>query len=136
MFKLNFVTPERKIVAGGEIEEITVPAHRGELSILPGHVPLFTTLEPGILKYRLKGTDRMEKYAVSWGYCQVSTDAVNVLAELAVASSEVDVTLVRQQLQAQENRLLTETLDEIQWQEAQKSIALLQAEIELSSMKA
>lgn len=136
MFKLNFVTPERKIVAGLEVDEITVPAYRGELNILPGHVPLFTTLEPGILKYRLKGSDKVEKYAVSWGYCQVSTDSVNVLAELAIASSEVDLNRVRQELQGQENKLVTETLDEAQWQEAQKSIALLQAEIELSSAKA
>ncbi len=34
MFTLTLVTPERKILAGAEIEEVFVPGARGELNIL------------------------------------------------------------------------------------------------------
>ena len=100
MFKLNLVTPEKKLVADQELEEVTVPAFVGELHILPGHAPLMTTLEPGILKYKLKGSPEFVKIAISWGYCQVSTESVNVLAESAVSADEIDLKVVKEHRRA------------------------------------
>jgi len=67
MFKLNLVTPDKKIVTDQELDEVTLPAYAGELNILPGHAPLMTTLTAGALKYKLKGQES-EELAVSWGY--------------------------------------------------------------------
>ena len=58
MFKLTIVTPEKRILVGQEVEEVTVPAFKGELNILPGHAPLMTTLETGVMKWKLKGRVR------------------------------------------------------------------------------
>ncbi len=91
MFTLNLVTPEKKLVAGQEIDEILVPAYRGELDLLPGHAPLMTTLNPGILRYRLKGEPQLYAVAISWGYCQVSPEGVNILAETAERPEEIDL---------------------------------------------
>ena len=90
MFTLTLVTPEKKIVAGSEIEEVFVPGFKGELNILPGHAPLMTTLETGVLRYRLKGETQFHTVAVSWGYCQVNPYGVNVLAETAERPDEID----------------------------------------------
>lgn len=133
MFKLNLVTPDKKLVAGQDLEQITLPAFMGELAILPGHAPMLTTLEPGVLSYRLKGSDETVKIAISWGYCQVSPEAVNVLAESAMKSDEIDLTVVRQHLKDQENRIATDVLDDAQWADAQHEIARLSAEIALAS---
>ena len=54
MFKLNLLTPERKAVYDQEITEVTVPAYSGEITILPGHAALITTLGTGVLKYKLR----------------------------------------------------------------------------------
>jgi F-type H+-transporting ATPase subunit epsilon len=88
--KLSVVTPEKRIVTDVEATEVYVPGHRGELGILPGHAPLVTTLSTGILRWKVKGSDKEETAAVSWGYCEVLADQVTVLAETAEVASELD----------------------------------------------
>ena len=90
MFKLTLVTPEKKLLTDAEVEEVMVPAYRGELNILPGHAPLMSTLGVGILKYRLKGESNFSSAAISWGYCEVNPTDVNILAETAETASELN----------------------------------------------
>lgn len=132
MFKLDFVTPESRIVVGQELEEVTLPADRGELDILPGHSPLMTILKPGVLSYRLKNGEKA-KFAVSWGYCQVSDRGVVVLAETATPASEVKVKEGQDQLRKLENQLGTESLDDMDWERVQSEVARLKAELDLSA---
>lgn len=105
MFTLTLVTPERRIVAGAEIEEIFVPGDRGELNILPGHAPLMTTLRPGIVRYRLRGESVVHRVAVSSGYAQVNGVGVNVLAETAERAEDLDQSRIDAALQEAEARL-------------------------------
>jgi F-type H+-transporting ATPase subunit epsilon len=91
MFTLTLVTPEKRLVAGQEVEEVLVPGFRGELDILPGHAPLLTTLGIGALKYRLKGDSKLYYVSVADGYCQVNPTGVTVLAETAERPEEIDV---------------------------------------------
>jgi F-type H+-transporting ATPase subunit epsilon len=135
MFKLTFVTPEKKIVTGQEALEVTVPAYAGELNILPGHAPLITTLEPGILKYKLAGQDTQQMAAISWGYCQVSPEGVNVLAETAEFQPEVNADRSRQAMLEHENTLATETLTDREYELVQLRIKKAQARLNLSQQK-
>lgn len=130
MFKLNFATPDKKVISDEELEFIIVPAYAGTLDILPGHAPLMTTLEAGILEYKLKSGEHA-KFAISWGYCQVSPEGVNVLAESAMAANEIDTKVVADHLRVEENKLATESLDDAQWETTQHEIARLKAELEL-----
>lgn len=131
MFKLNFATPDKKIVLDQELEEITLPAFAGELNILPGHAPTLTTLEAGILRYRLKNGEAA-KYAISQGYCQVSNEGVNVLADTAVLQTEVNVAEVQKELKAAEARLANESLSEEEWTSVQNEMGRLKAELDLA----
>jgi len=130
MFKLSLVTPEKRLVVDQELEEITLPAFSGELNILPGHAPLMTTLEAGILSYLLK-SGQSDRLAISWGYCQVSAEGVSVLVEQAVQASEVNVREDQEELRNNEARLMHETLDDQDWKKVQQEIARLNAELEL-----
>ncbi len=130
MFKLNFATPDKKVVSDADLEEITLPAFAGELNILPGHSPIMTSLEAGILSYRLTNGEE-KKFAVSWGYCQVSSEGVNVLAESAVTADEVEIKVVQEHLQQQEEKLAVESLEDLDWEKTQHEVARLKAEIEL-----
>jgi F-type H+-transporting ATPase subunit epsilon len=132
MFKLNFATPERAVVTNQEMEEVTVPAFAGELNILPGHSPLMTTLDAGILSYKLKD-GKTYRAAISWGYCQISADGVNVLAENAAYANEVDVNTLKQHLKDNESKILNETLSDVDWKKANHEIARLRAELDLLS---
>lgn len=130
MFKLFFATPEKKIVSDAELEEIILPADRGELNILPGHAPLMTTLSAGILRYRLKNGEE-KKMAISWGYCQVSSDGVTVLAETAVEGDEIDTKVVQDHLTQQESLLTADSLSDEDWDKVHNEIARLRAELDL-----
>ncbi len=131
MFKLNLVTPEKKIVMDQELEEIILPAFRGELDILPGHAPMLTTLGAGLLKYRLKGGET-QKLAIGWGYCQVSSQGVNVLAEVATEASEVDLAKANQAIQKIEKAMATELMSDQQWEKVTQDLQRLRAEVSLA----
>ena len=88
--KLTLVTPEKTVLNSVEALEILIPGAKGEMGILPGHAPLVSTLSTGLLKYRLQKQDDFQKIAVSWGYCEVQSDKVVVLAESAETKKELD----------------------------------------------
>lgn len=132
MFKLNVLTPERKAVFDHEITEVTVPAYSGEMTILPGHAPLITTLGTGILKYKLKGQEKTFSSVVSWGYCEVSPGAVNVLAEFMQTPEEIIVESAQTSLLAAEKKLVSEILNDIDYEITMNDVAKARAAINLA----
>lgn len=112
MFKLNLLTPEKKVVVDQEITEITVPITSGEVNILPGHVPMIAILGTGILKFKVKGEDIPQRVVISWGYCEISPEGVNVLAEFIQAKSEINVEQAQAAIVTAEAKLAKETLSD------------------------
>lgn len=88
---LNIVTPNKRILTEAEVDEVVVPAFRGELGILPGHAPLISTLETGVLKYKLKGESTFNKVVITWGHIEVTPSSVTVLSETAEEPYEIDL---------------------------------------------
>lgn len=129
--KLTLLTPEKKIVMGQEIDEILVPAHNGELDILPGHAPLMTLLSTGILRWRLKGSTEFNKIVVSWGYCEVNPEGVIVLADSSVAADEVQSEAFKSEIKTLETKLSADASDEAVRKETQRRLAELRASLEL-----
>lgn len=112
MFKLNLLTPEKKVFVDQEISEIAVPTVSGEVDILPGHVPMIATLGTGVLKFKTKGEERVFKAAISWGYCEVTPAGVNVLAEFVQLKEDVNEEKAKQQIAAAQTKLGTQTLSD------------------------
>jgi F-type H+-transporting ATPase subunit epsilon len=99
------VTPQKKLLSDVEVEEIVVPADRGELNILPGHAPLMTTLRAGIFRARMKGATEFKSAAISWGYCEVSPQGVSVLADTAEWPEEINKKRAEEQYHLAQSRL-------------------------------
>ena len=78
--QLEVVTPERRVLAE-PVEMVTVPGLGGELGILPGHTPLISQLQTGVLTYVQDGNK--SSLNVSGGFVEVRDDHVLVLAETA-----------------------------------------------------
>ena len=131
MLKLNLLTPERKAVYDQEVTEVTVPAHSGEMTILPGHSPMITTLGTGILKYKVKGNEKIHKAMISWGYCEVTPEAVNVLAEYMQTPEEVVVAESLAVLVATEKKLVSDFLNDQDYELAMQDAAKARSAIEL-----
>ena len=102
-FELTVVTPNKSLLQKAPIEEVFVPAHRGELNILPGHAPLVSLLREGVFRYRLKNQNQQQAFAISWGYVEVTSAGVCVLAETAESKEDIDLKRAQKALkQAQE----------------------------------
>lgn len=130
MLKLNVLTPERKAVVDLDVAQVTVPAYSGEMTILPGHAPLVTTLGTGIIKYKV-GADKMYKALISSGYCEVTPSGVNVLAEFMQLPEEVNVETEENHLHVAEKKLVTEVLDDVDYEETRTEVARAQGAINL-----
>jgi F-type H+-transporting ATPase subunit epsilon len=92
MIKLEIVTPEKKVF-DETVDSVTVPTSTGEVGILPNHAPLISSLKSGILAYSNKGAS--EKFIVSGGFVEVSTNKVSVLTDVAERADEIDVEAAR-----------------------------------------
>ncbi len=85
--QLEVVTPERRVLAE-PVDMVTVPGLGGELGILPGHTPLISQLQTGVLTYVQDG--KSASMHVSGGFVEVRDDHVAVLAEVAERPDEID----------------------------------------------
>src|SRR5687767_15334676 len=85
--QLEVVTPERRVLAES-VDMVTVPGFGGELGILPGHTPLISQLQTGILTYVQEG--KGNPLHVSGGLVEVRDDHVSVLADVAERPEEID----------------------------------------------
>ncbi len=93
---IEIVTPEAKVYSE-TIESVVIPTVRGEIEILPGHVPLLAQVEPGDLRIT-KGVTT-EWLAVGDGFAQIDGDVVRVLAENAITETKIDETTVKAALE-------------------------------------
>ncbi len=90
MIKFKIVTPER-IMLETEVDSVSLPTPLGEITILPHHIPLVSSISPGELKYK-KG-DHSDFFAISGGFVEVKTGGeVVVLADAAEFGHEIDET--------------------------------------------
>ncbi len=78
MMQFDLVSPERR-VASYAARAVRVPGVDGELTAMPNHAPLITTLRPGIL--HVDGEQGSEEFIVTGGFAQITADRISVLAE-------------------------------------------------------
>ena len=84
--QFDLVTPERKL-ASAQVREVRIPGADGDLTAMPDHSPLITTLRPGVLS--VVSAEGTASYAVTGGFAEVSAAGASVLAERAMPVSEV-----------------------------------------------
>jgi len=108
---LSLVTPKKKFVTNLSVERVTLPAFKGQLTVLPGHSPLVTTLSTGVVKFKDSTTGTDHEFFVTWGYCEVGKNGIVVLAETAEAKSEINVERAKKALQNASAQLKNRTLD-------------------------
>ena len=100
--QLEVVTPERRVLAE-PVDMVTVPGLGGELGILPGHTPLISQLQTGVLTYVQDG--KSYPLHVSGGFVEVRDDHVSVLAEVAERPDEIDASRAKQSRERFEKQL-------------------------------
>jgi F-type H+-transporting ATPase subunit epsilon len=87
--KFEIVTPER-IVLKEDITQITVPTRNGEITVLPNHIPLVASLQPGVIEIKKKD-GAPEIISLSGGFIEVLKDKIVILADTAERAEEIDI---------------------------------------------
>ena len=99
--KFELVAPERKL-AEAEPQAVRIPAQEGELTAMPQHAPLLTTLRPGFVI--LVGAEEA-RYFVTGGFAEIGPEGVAVLAEEAVPEDELTRDWLDERISREETKL-------------------------------
>lgn len=113
--RLSVTTPRGSLV-DTEVDEVTATGELGEFGVLPGHVPLMSSLKPGVLWYKAK--DHTGVLALGQGFLQVAPlpqaddhqrgvgrDRVLVLVDQALTARDVDTARAEKDLAAADKEL-------------------------------
>tara|TARA_B110001454_G_scaffold219198_1_gene251538 strand:+ start:109325 stop:109732 length:408 start_codon:yes stop_codon:yes gene_type:complete len=133
--KMTLVTPEKRILTGADVESVTVPAYRGELNILEGHTPLVTTLDTGIMRWKVKGSDRFQYAVISWGYCEVYPNGIDILAETADLPEDINLTDAQAFIDKAKARLAAESLSDADYADLSRVVKRGESSIEVTKYK-
>lgn len=88
MIHFKIVSPER-VVYEDDVDQITLPAKEGEITILSNHIPLVASLRAGELVVKIG--DHFIPMAISGGLVEVQPGSqVIVLADTAERVEEID----------------------------------------------
>ena len=84
--QFDLVSPER-LLASVEAREVQIPGAEGDMTALPDHAPLITTLRPGVVT--VTGAEGTQSYVVTGGFAEINPESISVLAERAIPREEV-----------------------------------------------
>lgn len=93
--RFELVSPERLLLST-QADMVVVPGAAGEFGVMAGHVPLVSTIRPGIVEVHDGGA--VTKLYVRGGFAEVAADVLTILAEEAVALAEHTLAEVEQTL--------------------------------------
>lgn len=84
---LQIITPE-KVAYKGEVDQVTLPAQDGEITILANHIPLISVIKHG--KLVIKNGSEEIFMAVWGGFVEVKKNDLIIMTNTAERSEEID----------------------------------------------
>lgn len=108
---LDIITQEKRLLTV-ETSSVNVETAMGEITILPGHIPLITRLKEGLLRYHdEQGKEKI--VAVFGGFLELDGSGVcSILADSAVRADDIDVAKVENAKKEAENALKDKTREQ------------------------
>ncbi len=102
---LLIVSPEGEVFSG-PADEAVFPTVLGEIAVLPGHMPIFTKLSEGEVLIKKGGEET--SVTITGGFLEVTEGKVNVLADYAIRSDEIEIEKAEQARKRAEDALRSE----------------------------
>jgi F-type H+-transporting ATPase subunit epsilon len=106
----ELVSPAR-LLFSGDVTSVIIPGTEGEMTILPQHAPVLSTLRPGIVTVAKDG-GTSEKIFVRGGFAEVNAKGLTVLAETAIPMAELDAAAMNAQIKTAEEEVAAAKDDE------------------------
>lgn len=132
--KLKIVTPE-KLVLEEYVDQVSLPAKEGEITVLPSHIPLITSLQSGDVVAVVNG--EYVPMAVAGGFVEIKTGddgltEVAVLADFAEHVGDItDEAIEKARTRSEELRKQMENKDHVDFEhfEAELERSLTRARV-------
>lgn len=90
LFELEIISPDR-IFYEGKVSFLEMNTSEGEIGVYKNHIPLTSTLEPGMVKIYEGESETPKKAVVHAGFVEILKDKVIIMAEIAEWPEEIDV---------------------------------------------
>ncbi len=84
--QFDLVSPERSL-ASMAATAVKLPGSEGDMTAMPDHAPVITTLRPGVV--RVSSPEGDAEFVVTGGFAEITATGTSVLAERALPVSEV-----------------------------------------------
>lgn len=101
----EIVSPERLLVSDAA-DLVTVPGTDGDFGVLAGHMPLISTLRPGVIDIRGGAASGDMRLFVVGGFAEANVDKLTVLAEEAIPMAQIDASALEQRIKNTEEDLV------------------------------
>ena len=89
----------------GNCEALVVPAHDGEVGILPHREAMILAIQEGELKFRIPGGQEYHHAVVGLGIVQVANNRVTVVVDTAERPEDIDEVRAKQALERAKEQL-------------------------------
>jgi F-type H+-transporting ATPase subunit epsilon len=128
LLQLKVVTADRELLVAA-VDSLTVTTNSGEITVLPGHVPLLSKLDTGELIYR-QGKDEYS-LVVSQGFINVAPqNAVTIMVDAGIHARDISEEKAQQAIkQAHETIATTQDRRELLLAEASLKRAMLELRV-------
>ena len=109
--KIHFdlVSPEQMLLSE-DVTMVTLPGTEGYFGVLAGHVPVISTLRPGVIEVK-DGESGDMRIFVRGGFAEVDPTKVVVLAEEAIPLADLDVEALESRIRDTEEDLTAAKTD-------------------------
>ncbi len=120
-----------------EVYEIILPTMDGEIGVLPGHMPLISVAQRGVISVRRRAgepDDMMEHFAISGGAIEVSGNNLRVLVDEADHSEEISEEEAKEAYERAQ-KLKAEAKDQVSLNQAQSLIDRSAVRLQVAGLK-
>ena len=77
--KLVVLSPERELL-NCEVTAVEVPGAAGRFMVWPGHAPLLSSLQKGVIRYDPENSAAREVLPIEGGFVEIMNDLITVCA--------------------------------------------------------
>lgn len=75
--KLIVLTPEKELV-DCDVSAVELPGTKGRFMVWPGHAPLLSSLQKGVVRYDPEDSAAREQLPIDGGFVEVMDDVITV----------------------------------------------------------
>lgn len=88
--EIKIITPDKIVYDSTDVSSVTIPTKEGEITVLPGHIPLIAPLKTGEAKFLKDGVEF--GLAISGGILEVRpNNVVVILAERGELAHDINI---------------------------------------------